>query len=109
MQWADLENPRKSANPFGGPTVTWRPQTTWAYPYNGQFKHLGPKIMLAFTSLKHQITDLFIGGHMLTGPPHKMENSDNAINHICKTPENWADEDLNRRMGPTAIYQVCMS
>ena len=42
---------------------------------------------------------------MLTGPMHKMENSnirpsDNVINHICKTPENCADGDLNRRMGP---------
>ena len=27
---ADLQNPHKSANPFGGPTVTWRPNARLA-------------------------------------------------------------------------------
>ena len=27
---ADLQNPRKSSNPVGGPTVTWRPHGSWA-------------------------------------------------------------------------------
>ena len=27
---SDLQNPRKSANLFGGPTATWRPHGSWA-------------------------------------------------------------------------------
>jgi hypothetical protein len=55
---ADLQNPCKSANPFGGPTDTRRPHASWASALNVKFRRLGPKKMLVFNSLKHQITEL---------------------------------------------------